>query len=265
MMVLILAAGYATRLWPLTLNRPKPLLPIQGKPILEYIIEKLKGIRTIDVIFIITNSKFVRNFIEWKKRFKSKRRISIIDDGMVKLGERRGSIGDIIFAVKKRRIDSDLLVIAGDNLFDFKIDNFIKEGKRNSPCATAGLYDVKDFALAKKYGVVELDKNSKIVSFEEKPKRPKSTLAAMCLYYLPRDKLPLLKRYQTEGHPLDLAGRFIKWLSEREAVYGYIFKGTWVDIGDKNTLRKAQRITWAKCYIWFNLICYIWFNLICNI
>lgn len=244
MKALILAAGYATRLWPLTLNRPKPLLPIQDKPILEYIIAKLKRIKTIDEIFIITNSKFVKNFEEWEKSFKSKHKISVVDDGISRLEERRGSIGDIIFAVEERRIDSDLLIIAGDNLFDFKIDNFVKEGERNSPSATTGLYDVKNLTLAKKYGIVELDGNSKMISFEEKPKKPKSTLAAMCLYYFPRAKLPLLKSYQSEGRPLDLAGRFIKWLSEREAVYGYIFKGTWADIGDKKSLEEAQRICW---------------------
>lgn len=244
MKALILAAGYATRLWPLTFNRPKPLLPVQKKPILEYIIAKLKVIETIDEIFIITNSRFVKDFADWKDNFRDQRRISIIDDGMVKLEERRGSVGDIIFAIEEKNIDSDLLVVGGDNLFDFKIDNFIKEGKENSPSATAGLYDVKSLTMAKRYGIVELNGNSKIVSFEEKPKKPKSALAAICLYYFPGKKLPLFKRYRSEGYPLDLAGRFIKWLSEREAVYGYIFKGRWVDIGDKNSLKKAQRICW---------------------
>ena len=219
-------------------------MSIRKRPILEYIIARLNGIKAVDEIYIITNSKYTKNFVDWGKGFKNKQRISVIDNGMVKLEERRGSIGDIIFAVEEKEIDSDLLVVAGDNLFDFKIDNFIKEGKRNSPSATIGLYDVGDSNLARKYGIVVLDKNSRIISFEEKPKKPKSKLAAMCLYYFPKEKLSLLKRYQSAGRSLDLAGRFIKWLSEKEAVYGYIFKGAWIDIGDKGSLKQARRINW---------------------
>jgi glucose-1-phosphate thymidylyltransferase len=245
MKTLILAAGYATRLWPLTLNRPKPLLPIGEKPLLEHIMARLKDAGEIDEVFVITNSKFVNNFQEWEKSYKGKERISVIDDGMVELEERRGSIGDIIFAIDNKNIDSGLLVIAGDNLFDFNIADFILKAKANSPSATVGLYDIKDLSLASQYGIVEVDKDQRIVSFEEKPEKPKSTLAAMCLYYFPPEKLALLKRYEAEGHPLDLAGSFISWLSKRETVYGHIFKGTWVDIGDKESLKKAQEMSWS--------------------
>ncbi|NQT89760.1 MAG: nucleotidyltransferase family protein [Candidatus Omnitrophica bacterium] len=244
MKVLILAAGYATRLWPLTLNRPKPLLPIGRKSILDHILARVSCVKGIDEILIITNSKFVKNFKKWKKVSKVKQKISIVDDGMVDLDERRGSIGDIIFAVKKKRIRSDLLVIAGDNLFDFNIDDFVEKSRKRAPSASIGLYRVGNKALAKQYGIVGLDKNSKIRSFQEKPKRPKSDLAAMCLYYFPGKKLSMLKKYQAEGNPLDLAGGFIKWLSERQNVYGYIFEGRWVDIGDKRSLKKAQKMNW---------------------
>lgn len=246
MKVIILAAGYATRLWPLTLDRPKPLLPVGNKPMLEHIASRLEHIKQISDIYVVTNTKFVKNFKEWKRRYKGKKRVSVIDDGMKKLEERRGSIGDTIFSIEDRKITTDLLVIAGDNIFDFGLSDFIKASMLNSPSATIGLFDVKDKKLAREYGIVSLYKNRRIKSFAEKPKKPKSTLAAMCLYYFPKQKLKLLKRYKREGNPLDLAGSFIKWLSRKEAVYGYVFKGRWLDIGDKSSLRRAQRIRWAK-------------------
>jgi len=244
MKLLILAAGYATRLWPLTLNSPKPLLPIGTKPMIEHIIYKALSIKSIDEAYIVTNSKFARNFREWKKDSRIRLRFSVIDNGIDSLNERRGSIGDTIFAVEKKRIRSGLLVIAGDNIFDFSIGDFIRQAKKNSPYATTGLFDVKDLRLAKKYGIVKLNKRSVITSFDEKPKRPKSTLAAMCLYYFPREKLSQLMRYRDEGNSLDLAGTFIKWLSQRDKVYGYVFQGRWLDIGDKKSLKEAQVIDW---------------------
>ncbi|MFH1868972.1 MAG: nucleotidyltransferase family protein [Candidatus Omnitrophota bacterium] len=244
MKAIILAAGYATRLWPLTLNRPKPLLPLGKSSILGHIIEKVRTARGIDEILIVTNSKFVKNFNQWKISQKRGKKITVVDDGMKALDERRGSIGDIIFTIDEKNISSDVLVVAGDNIFDFKLDNFIEKSRSNSPRVTVGLFDIKKLNLANKYGIVELNSRQRIVSFKEKPKNPKSTLAAMCLYYFPKEKLPLLKKYQHDGSPLDLAGSFIKWLSQRESVYGYVFQGMWLDIGDKKSLRRAQKMKW---------------------
>lgn len=246
MKALILAAGYATRLWPLTLNKPKPLLLIGKKPMVEHILSMVNVINDINHIYIITNSKFVKNFKDWKKSYRTKKRISVIDDGMKTLKERRGSIGDILFAIDNKRIKDDLVVVAGDNIFDFSITDFIEKSKKNSPSVTIGLFDIKNKILAKQYGVVALDGDSKITSFEEKPKKPKSTLAAMCLYYFPKEELKLIKKYKREKNPLDLAGFFIRWLSKRENVYGYIFKGRWLDIGNKSSLKKANRINWER-------------------
>ncbi|NQT94857.1 MAG: nucleotidyltransferase family protein [Candidatus Omnitrophica bacterium] len=246
MKVLILAAGYATRLWPLTLNRPKPLLTIQNRPILEHIIQRLKTIDEIDEILVVTNTKFVKNFKEWKKKRKGKNKISVVDDGMKKVDDRRGAIGDIIFTIKKKKITSDLLVIAGDNIFDFDIDGFVRSAKEKYPFATIGVFDIKNKSLASKYGIVTLDKSSRILSFAEKPKKPKSTLAAMCLYYIPGERLKFFNKYKLEGNSLDLAGSFIKWLSGKEEVYGYIFRGRWLDIGDKRSLKRAENLKWGK-------------------
>jgi glucose-1-phosphate thymidylyltransferase len=244
MKAIILAAGYATRLWPLTLNMPKPLLPIGDKAMLEHIMEKLEAVKGIDEILIVTNSNFVKNFKEWKRSYKTEKKVSIIDDGINTPNQRRGAIGDVIFVIGRKHINSDTLVVAGDNIFDFGLEEFIKKGKANLPFATIGLFDIGALSLANKYGIVGLNGSNIIASFQEKPKNPKSTLAAMCLYYLPKRKLPLLKEYKDDGNPLDMAGSFISWLSERERVYGHTFKGVWFDIGDKKSLKQAQGIKW---------------------
>ena len=246
MKTIILAAGYATRLWPLTLNVPKPLLPVGKKLMIEHIFAGLEDIKDVKDVYVVTNTKFVKNFKDWKKNYYSSKRISVIDDGMKTPEDRRGSIGDIIFSISKKKIDTDILVIAGDNIFDFNLVDFIKSAKEKSPSATIGLFDIGDVKFAKEYGIVALDKSRKITSFKEKPKHPKSTLAAMCLYYFPKQKIRHLKKYKADGNPLDLAGSFIKWLSDKESVYGYTFIGTWLDIGDKKSLKRAQNLKWKK-------------------
>lgn len=240
MKALILAAGYATRLWPLTLNRPKPLLPIKNKPIIEYSIEKLEKLVEVDNIYVVTNTKFVKNFKKWTSGYKTDKKIHIIDDKMKAVDERRGSIGDIIYSIESGNIKDDLLVIAGDNLFNFSLNNFVKFSISHKPYVTIGLFDVGDKQLAKKYGIAVINDGAKITDFIEKPKQPPSTLAAMCLYFIPPDRFSSIKEYKSEGLPLDLAGNFIEWLSKKEPVYGYTFKGLWLDIGDKRSLEYAQ-------------------------
>ncbi|MFH1645822.1 MAG: nucleotidyltransferase family protein [Candidatus Omnitrophota bacterium] len=244
MKVLILAAGYATRLWPLTLDKPKPLLPIGKKPMLEHILEHIRPLKGVDEVFVVTNSKFVKHFLVWKKNYRFPAKITVVDDLMKTLEDRRGSIGDILFTIDERKIQSNLLVIAGDNIFDFDVDDFMKKAKANSPKVSIGLYDVKNKVLAKQYGIVGLNNNSRVVSFDEKPKIPKSTLAAMCFYYFPRNNFKLLRQYAKEAPSLDLAGNFIRWLALKEPVYGYVFDGLWLDIGDKKSLKKAEKLNW---------------------
>ncbi|MDD5503944.1 MAG: nucleotidyltransferase family protein [Candidatus Omnitrophica bacterium] len=244
MKAIILAAGYATRLWPLTLDCPKPLLPVGGKPIIEHIIKKISRISGLSDIYVVSNAKFFNAFTAWARDYRCGRRIHIIDDGVEELDQRKGSIGDIIVAINKKKIDTDILVVAGDNLFDFSLNDFIRKSKLRPQGVWVGLFDVGSKNIAKNYGVVELNKDSSIASFEEKPARPKSTLAAMCLYYFPKDKIRMLKKYKAGNNPLDLAGSFIKWLVERETVYGRVFKGKWFDIGDKKFLNKARAMKW---------------------
>lgn len=241
MRVLILAAGYATRLYPLTKEYPKPLLEVKGRPIIDYILDKIYSVKEIDEIVVITNSKFISKFRKWRNTLRSARRIVLVDDLTKGLNDRRGAIGDMNFAITKRRIRDDLLVIGGDNLFNYDLNRFFSFAKKAGGNPVIGVYDIKDKAEAKKYGIVRLDKKRRLVDFEEKPSRPKSTLAAMCLYYFPKDKLRLLKEYITiHKQGQDATGFYIDWLRKETPVYGFVFGGNWYDIGDFKFYNKAK-------------------------
>jgi len=242
MKVLLLAAGYATRLYPLTLDTPKPLLPVAGKTVIGYIFDLIEPLKEVDEVFIVTNEKFFRNFEDWKKTFKSSKKITILDDGTTSNETRLGATGDIEFVIEKKTIKDDLLVLAGDNLFKTDLSIFTKFCTSKRPSITIGLYDIKDLILAKKYGIVSVDKNNKVIDFKEKPANPPSTLAAMCLYFFPKERLDIMKSYLGMDNAKDAPGYFLEWLYKREPMFGYIFKDKkWFDIGDKKSLEEADK------------------------
>ncbi|MBU0548171.1 MAG: nucleotidyltransferase family protein [Candidatus Omnitrophica bacterium] len=239
MKALILAAGYATRLYPLTRGYPKPLLEIKGRPIINYIVDKLGAVAAIDEIYVVTNSKFIGFFRRWAEIIKSSKKIVLVDDQTKNNQDRLGSIGDINFVIIKKKIKDDLLVIGGDNLFSGSLQGFLGSFKKNVPAVNIGLYRLKQRKDASSYGVVKLDKHKKIISFEEKPKYPQSSLVAMCLYFIPKDYLGLIKEY-IQGKRIDAAGGYIAWLKDKTDVHGYIFNGSWFDIGDHKYLNAAK-------------------------
>ncbi len=241
MKALILAAGYATRLYPLTKEYPKPLLKVGKRPIINYIIDKLEALDEIDEIFVVTNSKFMPQFEKWRVRLRSKKQISLIDDLTKSLSDRRGAIGDMNFAINKKRLKDDLLVMGADNLFNCNLKEFLSFVKGNAS-PVIGAYNIKDTRQAKKYGVIKLNKENKLVDFKEKPKNPKSTLIAMCLYYFPKEKLRLIKEYVNgKTYKCDATGFYIDWLRKRVPVYGFVFDGFWYDIGDHKVYREAKQ------------------------
>jgi len=242
MKALLLAAGYATRLYPLTLNTPKPLLPVAGKTVMGYLFDLIEPLKGLDEVFIVTNKKFYRNFEEWKQGFRSSKKITVIDDGTTSNETRLGATGDIEFVIEKENIKDDLLVLAGDNLFEADLSKFTDFCISKRPSVTIGLYDIKDLILASSYGIVSIDKNSKVVDFKEKPAKPESTLAAMCLYFFPKEKLDIMKRYRETDNAKDAPGYFLEWLYKREPVFGCVFKDKkWFDIGDKKSLEEADK------------------------
>jgi len=242
MKALVLAAGYATRLYPLTKNYPKPLLKVGPKSIIDYAIEKLDALEQIDEIIVITNTKFVRQFREWSAKAKTNKKISIVDDLSKTLSDRRGAVGDMSFAINKKRIRDDLLVIGGDNLFDGGLKGFVQFSKASKEAPVLGVYRLESKKEGKKYGIVTLNKSKRIIDFQEKPQNPKSKLAAMCLYYFPRQKVKLIKSYlSNKTSKTDATGFYIDWLRKKTKVYGFVFKGRWYDIGDFKFLNEAKR------------------------
>jgi glucose-1-phosphate thymidylyltransferase len=242
MKALILAAGYGTRLYPLTKNQPKPLLKIGSKLMIEHIIDKINEVKEITDILIITNDKFYPNFVDWSKKFKqTEKNIAILNDKTKTNEERLGAVGDIYFAIKETKIDDDILVIGGDNLFEFSLKSFFDFSRRNKRSAIA----VRDLGqkqkLAKKFGVVEVDKNNKLISFEEKPETPKSTLASTCCYLFTKEDIQEFKKCLEENKKPDNTGDFIRYLSEKKPVYAFIFKERWFDIGSIEQLEEANK------------------------
>lgn len=240
MKCIILAAGYGTRLGEKYKDIPKALIEVKGKPILDYIISKINEIVKVDKIIIITNNKFYDKFCEWRDREETKnltnKKIVIVNNGTNKNEERLGALGDLLFAINAENVNDDLLLIASDNLFDFDL-----RGLAESSRDVIGVCELPKEIISKKYGVIEIDKNNKIIGFEEKPIEPKTNLASTGIYIFKKETLPLIKKYRQEGHSLEGPGNFIEWLYKQKEVYAYVFKGKWFDIGNLEILEKARK------------------------
>jgi len=238
---LLLAAGYATRLYPLTLDKPKALLPVGPCPIIDYILQNIVRTKKIDEVFVVTNHKLSGHFQEWAQASDVSLDIKVIDDGTLSNEDRLGAIVDISFVIKNKNIKDDLLVIGADNIFEAELSDFLKFALSKKDANCIGLYDLGDKKLASQYGVVSIDKNNKVAGFQEKPKEPKSTLISTCIYYFSAKKIGLFEKYLTDkSHSKDASGNYIKWLSENDSVYGYIVPGKWYDIGDIESYKKAE-------------------------
>jgi glucose-1-phosphate thymidylyltransferase len=244
MKVIILAAGYATRLYPLTLNQPKPLLPVAGKPMIEHVLDNLAPITEIDRIFVVTNAKFAGHFQKWSEHYratKSKFEFTVVNDGTTDDTTKLGAIGDINFVLKTENVDDDLIIVAGDNLFSQKLGEFGKFCREKKAPALA-VYDVGNQEEIKKYNSITTDAEGRITFFEEKPKNPTSTLTGIALYYYPKSTIALIKQYIAEGNNPDQPGRLVQWLYPRTPVYTWRVPGLWFDIGSKETLEEANQI-----------------------
>jgi glucose-1-phosphate thymidylyltransferase len=237
---LILGAGYGVRLYPLTKNIPKPLLAIAGKPVIEWTLEKLKAIKELDEIFIVVNQHYYATYIRWLADYKFPKKISLINDGSSSPDDRLGAVRDIQFVIEKAKIHDDLLIIAGDNLFDISLTAFVSFYKECG--ASIALKDLSHLSqeIISQYGIVTLDKANKVIDFEEKPPMPKSTLAALCLYLFSKDEIKLIKKYLDSGFNPDAPGYYIQWCYKKLDLYGFVMKGEWFDIGDIDSYNKAQ-------------------------
>ncbi len=236
---IILAAGYGTRLGTLTQNTAKPLLTVAKKTILDHIVEKVQLLPQISHIYIVTNQKFYPDFEQWKNN-NNYPNLKIINDHTITNEDRLGSIGDINFVIQQEKINDDVLIVGGDNLFEDNLHHFL-DSFNTTNSSSIMLHDVKSIALARNFGVASINENHQITSFVEKPEHPPSTLVSTLIYALKKDHLPFVKKSLQEGKA-DRAGDFIKYLSEKRPVYGKILQGKWFDIGTPESLTEAEEI-----------------------
>ena len=238
MNALVLAAGYATRLSPLTDRVPKQLLPVGGRPMLDWIADKLEEIPELREVHVVTNARYAPAFAAWAG---TRGGITVHDDDTRSNDDRLGAIGDLRFVLGRTQLGGDhLLVIAGDNLLDASLADYVAWWRGKGIASAVAVYDVGNRALARQYGIVELGADERVVGFVEKPAEPPSTLAATAAYLFHREHLGLVDAYLTEGNPADQPGSFIAWLHRRRPVYGYALPGAWHDIGTPAQLLEAD-------------------------
>ena len=237
MKCLILAAGYATRLYPLTENFPKPLLKVQDKPILEWLLEDINGAGVVDQYAVITNHKFARHFQDWADHHTLP--IAVLDDGTESNETRLGAVRDIQFAIEQLNIDDATLVIAGDNLLDFSLDGFLRfAGEKQTACVMR--FKETDVAKLRKTGVAEIDATDRIIHMEEKPAEPKSNWCIPPFYLFQAADIPLVKKGIESGCGTDAPGSFIAWLSTQTPIHTYEMPGRRYDIGTLESYRIIQ-------------------------
>src|ERR1041384_3174362 len=244
MKLIVLAAGYATRLYPLTLTQPKSLLPVAGKPMINHVLDQVTPISGIDHVYVVSNAKFSDRFQKWAedyRRANSQLSFTVINDGSREEADKLGAIGDLHLLLTSAKLDDDVIVVAGDNLFSQPLTAF-GEFCRGKQAPVLGVFDVGSLDLTKKYSEVRLDDSGRIILFAEKPPHPTTTLIGIALYYYPKSVLPLIKQYVAEGNNTDQPGRLVQWLYPKVPFYTWTVSGLWYDIGSKETLDEANRI-----------------------
>jgi glucose-1-phosphate thymidylyltransferase len=239
---IILAAGYATRLSPLTDTVAKPLLPVGGRPMIDEICDNLDAVAEVDELHVVTNSRFAGAFEEWAGHRGGRLRAVVHDDGTSSNEDRLGAIGDIRFTIEEAGLEGeDLLVVAGDNLFEFALSDLVAFWHElEEPASAVAVYPCGSLELASLYGVVELDEMGRMLSFEEKPEHPRSDLCATATYLYHRDHVARIDEYLESGNSPDQPGKLVQWLYSREPVFGFGFGGEWQDIGDADQLLAAD-------------------------
>ena len=239
MKCLILAAGYATRLYPLTENFPKPLLKVGNKTILDWLVDDIAAAGLVDEYVVISNHKFAHHFEEWAETRKEQ--ISVVDDGTETNETRLGAVRDIQFAIDALKLDDDMLVIAGDNVLDFSLTHFIRYADSKQSSAIMRYYEPEEAKL-RKCGIVEIDTDDKIISMEEKPAEPKSHWCCPPFYYYTKADAQRIPQAIESGCGIDAPGSFIAWLATQTTVYAMEMPGSRYDIGNLESYNEVSSI-----------------------
>lgn len=243
MKAVILAAGYATRLYPLTLNKPKCLLEVGGHAILDSLCRKIDALADVEEILIVTNARFFGQLESWKEKTSRRCPVRILNDGTDSNETRLGAIGDLGLLIREYGLHADSLVLASDNLFESGLQEFLDFARSKPGAIAAGLYDLKDPKLAsKKFGVLEIDRNSEVTRMEEKPENPRSSLIGTGVYFFPASTFRFVHEYLGRKDAKDAPGYYLQWVFGRVKIYGYLFQGLWYDIGDLKALEEANKV-----------------------
>lgn len=240
MKCILLCAGYATRLFPLTENFPKALLKVGGRALLDYILDEVNSLDEVDQVYLVTNAKYTPHFEDWANEKNNIKPITVVNDGTTTNDNRLGAIGDIIYTIQDRKIDDDILIIAGDNLFTFKLRDLVDFYKsKKAPTVTVRKEDRESL---KRLGVPELDADMRIIGFEEKPAEPKSEYAAYAEYIYPREVLSAFDDYIKEGNSNDAPGNMIAYIHKKMPTYAYAFEGECYDVGTHDALAYVNEL-----------------------
>jgi len=239
MKAVVLAGGYATRMWPITKHRPKMFLPVGEGTVIDVIFEDLEADDRIDEVFVSTNERFEEHFEEFLADAPYEKPTLSVEE-TVEEDEKFGVVGALAQLIDREGVEDDLLVIAGDNLLSFDVSEFVDFFESNgTPCLAA--YDVGSKQRARSYGLVQLD-GTRVVDFQEKPEDPQSTLVSIACYAFPAETLPDFDTYLADGNNPDEPGWFMQWLQERGTVHAFTFDGAWFDIGTPESYLEA--VSW---------------------
>ena len=241
MKAIILAAGYATRLYPLTINKPKALLTIGKQTILDFVVNEIKTISEIDEILIVTNDRFYDQFCEWNNQAKSDVKITVINDNTTDDTNKLGAIGDVQFVIENACVNDDILIMASDNIFTFDLIDFYNEFKTKNKDMIL-VSKIENHEDLKRMANVVMDENSRVIKMVEKPAIPISDTAAFASYFYTKDTVPMIKQYIDEGNNPDAPGFFPSWLCERKDVYAYSFAGECYDIGTPQAYKEIGKL-----------------------
>lgn len=238
---ILLAAGYATRLYPLTEHTPKALLKLGSKTILDRVMDKLEEIEQLNNVYVVTNHRFAALFTDWAKAYGGKKPVKVLDDGTTDNDNRLGAIGDMQYVIDREHLEDELFILASDNIFHFSllgmVDMYYEKG-----CDLISAHYIAEKATLQKMGVVELDARNKVLGFEEKPQEPKSHYGVPPFYFYRKSTVPLIKKYLEEGNNPDAPGHFIPWLITQTDVYAYTFDDLIIDIGTPESYYEAQEL-----------------------
>lgn len=238
----MLAAGYGTRLYPLTRDRPKPLLPVGGRPLLDRLVDDLDRVSGLTEILVVVNGRFEADVREWASgaRGRITLPLTVLSDGTTRPEERLGAVGDIAFVVDEARLDEDLLVVAGDNVFEFEVGRMVRDARDDASAAVVAVEELQDRERLRRSGVAVVRRDGLLEELVEKPEQPPTRIAVAPLHLYRAEILPLFRRYVEGGGEADAPGHFLEWLVPRRPVRAWRMPGPRHDIGTPEAYRATR-------------------------